>query len=279
VKRLPLILAGCLGAACGPQVEPVKPPPPATTGATSPPVVSAAPLVSAVPSAEPTAVASAEPSAAPVAPPPPAPPPIPPNTIVLNFGDSFLQAGFYQTLKPKFAELAVKYEVRAEQSTYTVTWAGKTDLLVKQTLPDLVIINIGANELSNTDPPTHAKAVRKIIAGVGDRPCVWVSPPSWKKDTGILDVIRLNSPPCRFFDSDEHVKEPIPRQSDHIHPNKEGGRIWAEAFWKWLMSQRAPAEPAAPGTKVNPWKLLPAPPEEHQAKDKPKEKPVDKPKN
>jgi lysophospholipase L1-like esterase len=146
--------------------------------------------------------------------------------------------------------------------------------LVAQTQPDLVIINVGANELSNTDPPTHAKAIRRIIAGIGDRPCVWVSPPSWKKDTGILDVIRLNSPPCRFFDSDVHVKEPIPRQSDHIHPNKEGGRIWAEAFWKWLMSQRAPAEAAAEGgKKPNPWKLLPAPPEEHQAKDPPKEKP------
>ena len=257
-------------AGCGPATsEPIKTPPPATATASAP-VPTAEPTATAsapVPSAEPTATAVAS------APPPPPPPPIPPNTAVLNIGDSFLLAGFSQALKPKMTELGVRYEVRSEQSSFTVTWAGKMETVVAMTQPDLVIINLGANEMSNTDPPTHAGAVRRIVKAIGDRPCVWVSPPSWKKDTGILDVIRTNTPPCRFFDSDEHVKDPIPRQGDHIHPNKEGGAIWAEAFWKWLQAERAPAEPAPadPKKKTSPWKLKPAPASEHEPKNKPKD--------
>ena len=211
--------------------------------------------------------------ASPPAPPPEEPPPpIPPNTAVLNIGDSFLLAGFAQALRPRLNALGVRYEVKSEQSSFTVSWAGKMELLVANMQPDLVIINLGANEMSNTNPAAHAPAVRRIVKSIGGRPCVWVSPPTWRKDTGILDVIRENSAPCRFFDSDQHVKEPIPRQGDKIHPNKEGGQIWADAFWKWLQEQRAPAEPLAPGAKKpSPWKLRPSLAEEHLPKPKPPE--------
>ncbi|MBK8259108.1 MAG: SGNH/GDSL hydrolase family protein [Polyangiaceae bacterium] len=191
---------------------------------------------------------------------------------MLNIGDSFLLAGFAQALKPKMKELGVRYEVKSEQSSFTVTWAAKMELTVANTQPDLVIINLGANEMSNTDPPAHAPAIRRIVKAIGGRPCVWVSPPSWHKDTGILDVIRENSAPCRFFDSDELVKQPIPRQSDKIHPNPEGGALWADTFWKWLQEQRAPQVAVPEGTKPpSPWTLKPSPPEEHQPKAKPKE--------
>jgi lysophospholipase L1-like esterase len=181
---------------------------------------------------------------------------------VLHIGDSFAVAGFAQALRPRMAALGVRYEVRAETSSFTTTWAGKMDLLVANTQPDLVIVNLGANEFSNTDPPAHAPAVRRIVKSIGNRPCVWVSPPSWRKDTGITAVIRENSAPCRFFDSDALVTTPIARQSDKIHPNEAGGAIWAQAFWAWLNQQRAPAEEGP--SKVNPWRLLPAPPEEHR---------------
>jgi len=271
VKRLSLIVVGSLASACGPRVDPGQVPPPLAAATALPPAVTAAPVVSAEPTSEP--VATVAPVVVP--PPPPEPPPIPPNTAVLNVGDSFLLAGFSQALKPRMVALGVRYEVKSEQSSFTVTWAGKMELLVANTQPDLVIINLGANEMSNTDPPAHAPAVRRIVKSIGDRPCVWVSPPSWRKDTGILDVIRQNTAPCRFFDSDEHVKEKIPRQSDHIHPNAEGGAVWAAAFWKWLQDERAPAETPADGApaakKRSPWKLKPAPPEEHQPRAQPKD--------
>jgi hypothetical protein len=64
------------------------------------------------------------------------------------------------------------------------------------------------------------------------------------------------------------VKDPIQRQSDHIHPTDKGGAVWADAFWAWLQEQRAPPDPAPPlygkPPRSSPWQLLPASPEEHQ---------------
>jgi lysophospholipase L1-like esterase len=184
---------------------------------------------------------------------------------VVLIGDSFALAGFAQGLKPRMKALGVRYDVKAQQSSFTTTWSGKIDALVANTQPDLVIINLGANEVANIDPPAHAPAVRHIVAALNGRPCVWVSPPSWRKDTGIQDVIRQNSAPCRYFDSDKHLTTAIPRQKDHIHPTEEGGGIWAEAFWAWLQAERAPQDPAEPakGQRVNPWRLKPSTPDEH----------------
>jgi hypothetical protein len=188
---------------------------------------------------------------------------------VLHIGDSFALAGFSQALRPKMKALHVRYEVRSEQSSYTVSWAPKMELLLANTQPDLVIINLGANEVANIDPPAHGPAVRRISQLIGDRPCVWVSPPLWRKDTGIIDVIRENSAPCRFFDSDALVPGPIPRQADKIHPNEKGGQLWADAFWDWLHAERAPADEtqpmATPGKSrpPSPWRLKPSTPEEH----------------
>ena len=234
--------------------------------ATLPVVASSAAPLPLAPEVPPVATASATPIApiAPAAPPPP--PPIPPNTVVIHIGDSFALAGFAKALKPRMKALGVRYEVRAETSSFTTTWSGKIDLVVANTQPDLVIINLGANEVANIDPAAHAPAIRHIVAALKGRPCVWVSPPSWRKDTGIQDVIRKNSGPCRYFDSDKLVTTPIPRQKDHIHPTDEGGAIWADAFWAWLQAERAAArEPD--GTKpANPWLLKPSAPDEHEAR-------------
>jgi hypothetical protein len=239
----------------------------------APPSAPVTPAPSAVaPAASPSAPAAAPaaPPAAPAEAPPPAPAalqPIPPGTAVLHIGDSFALAGFAKSLKPRFKALGVRYEVRAETSSFTTTWSGKMERLVADTQPDLVIINLGANEVQNVDPAAHAPAGRRIVASIGDRPCVWISSPSWRKDTGITDVIRENSAPCRFFDSDKLVTQPIARQADHIHPNEQGGAVWAEAFWAWLEAQRAPAADADKG-KPRPWRLRPAEPDEHRPRER-----------
>jgi hypothetical protein len=197
-------------------------------------------------------------------------PPIPARTIVLHVGDSFLMAGFAQTLRPKMKELGAHYEVRSEQSSYTTTWPLRLGKLVGDYHPDLVIINLGANEVQLMELEGRAQAVERMIKTIGNRPCVWVTPPLWRKDTGIISVIREHSSPCRFFDSDVLVGRPITRQHDAIHPDAAGGEAWAEAFWRWLLAERAPAP--KPGEKlpggsgrhpVNPWRLKSAPPEEH----------------
>ncbi|WP_437682474.1 SGNH/GDSL hydrolase family protein [Sorangium sp. So ce131] len=246
-------------------------------GAAPPPEPDAARL----PAVEPPAAArpleatgpAAPPAAAPPAEPPPAEPPpfsVPPNTAVLHVGDSFALAGFAQALRPRLEALRVRYAVKAETSSYTVTWASRMELLVANYQPDLVIISLGANEVENVNPPAHAGAVRRIVKAIGGRPCVWVSPPLWRKDTGIIDVIRTNSAPCRFFDSDALVPGPLPRKKDKIHPNEVGGARWADAFWTWLTAEHLPpgagegADTSAPPR--SPWSLRPAPPEEHRSR-------------
>jgi hypothetical protein len=181
----------------------------------------------------------------------------------LHIGDSFTLAGFAQALRPRMNALKARYEVRSEQSSYTIGWAAKLERLVSDTQPDLVLITLGANEVSNVNPEGHAFAVRRIARIIGDRPCVWISPPLWRKDTGMIDVIRRNSAPCRFFDSDRLVPGPIPRQSDKIHPNAEGGAMWADAFWAWLQGERAPIAEEPADERRKPWALKAAPPGEH----------------
>jgi hypothetical protein len=243
-------------APAGPSVATASPP-------ADPPAAPAPPITASTeaPAAGQVVAAAARPS------------PIPQGTVVLHIGDSFALAGFAKALKPRMKDLGVRYEVRAETSSFTTTWSGKIDQLVANTQPDLVIINLGANEVANVDPPAHAPAVRHIVAALAGRPCVWVSPPSWRKDTGISDVIRKSSAPCRYFDSDKLVTAAIPRQSDHIHPTDAGGALWADAFWAWLQDQRAADGDASasdlalrPGSKPlkpSPWRLKPSAEGEH----------------
>ena len=198
--------------------------------------------------------------------PPEAALPIEPRSVVLHIGDSFLMAGFSQALRPKMKAVGALYEVRSEQASYTTSWHMKLAKLVGDYHPDLVIINLGANEVTLTDPAARADAVERLIKIVGNRPCVWVSPPLWRKDTGIIEVFRKHTSPCRFFDSDAHAG-PISRQPDGIHPDGAGGATWADAFFRWLLAERAPvpkegeALPKGSGRHaVNPWRLRPEKP-------------------
>ena len=181
---------------------------------------------------------------------------------MLQIGDSFTDAGFKQALKVKLEALGTTYVVKSEKGTYTTTWASRMPPLIAQYKPDLVVITLGANEVANTEPPTHAPYVRRIVDAIGGKPCVWVGPPLWRKDTGIIDVIREHSAPCRFFDSDAIIKDPLPRQKDGIHPSDKGGAIWVEHFWTWLQAERAPQGVA----DAFPWGLRPAPADEHKPK-------------
>jgi hypothetical protein len=164
------------------------------------------------------------------------------GTLVAHIGDSFAEAWFEQNLRGRFRGVGAKYWVKAETSAATTTWVYHPDFqLMMAARPALVIISLGANEFDMPTPEIHAGAVRSLAkkASVSGS-CVWVAPPRWKKDTGILDVIRRNCAPCLYFDTDSIVPD-IERQSwDRIHPNEKGGAKWAAAFWQWLEDHRVP---------------------------------------
>jgi hypothetical protein len=165
------------------------------------------------------------------------------DTWVLHIGDSFAHAFFQQNLGPLIRSSGAGYVVDATTATYTTTWAYGSSL--EQWLsrrPSLVIVTLGANEFDMPVPEEHAPAVERIAHAIGaaGSSCVWTTPPTWKADTGILQVIHDHCAPCLFFDSDAVLGGlgSGERQPDRIHPNKHGGARWANAFWGWLNDHR-----------------------------------------
>ena len=187
----------------------------------------------------------------------PAAPPPAKNAWVLHIGDSFVHASLRQNLAPRFRAVGTNYVVDATTATYTTTWAQDEDLdawLAKR--PSLVLVTLGANEVEMPVPAEHAPAIEHLARKIAEAQasCVWITPPMWKKDTGILQVIHDHSAPCLFFDSDAVLGglSSDERQRDHIHPNERGGARWAEAFWGWLGDHR---DASRPGWALEPFEL------------------------
>ncbi len=125
-------------------------------------------------------------------------------------------------------------------SSTTAKWAAGDRLakLLDRVNPDVVFIALGSNECFLGDPSKAAPHVRTIVAQLAGRQCVWLGPPVWKGETGIVSVERDGSAPCAFYDSG---KLEIERYEDGIHPNLKGGIYWGDEVWKAAVE----ASPAA----------------------------------
>lgn len=173
---------------------------------------------------------------------------VPRGTWVLHVGDSFVHASLQQNLRPRFEATGATYVVYATNATYTTTWANdpKLDEWLERR-PSLVLVTLGANEVDMPVPREHAAAVDQLVRKIAaaSTSCVWITPPMWKRDTGILQVIHDHRGSCLFFDSDDALggMTAAERQEDHIHPNKRGGARWTETLWGWLADHRDPARP------------------------------------
>ncbi len=163
--------------------------------------------------------------------------------VVVHVGDSFLGSGFEQALRPKFDALGVKYVTDSRTSAYTTTLNRlvKLDSLLTVHQPKLVILTVGANELSMPVPELHAHAVKGLAKLAStSAPCIWTLTPRWgRPDTGILAIIKRDAGPCRVYDPSA-IEKDIPRGPDKIHPsNPKGGKVWADHFWAWMMAGKA----------------------------------------
>jgi len=179
------------------------------------------------------------------------------NGSVVHFGDSFVNAGLQQALRPKFRNAQTRYFVFSKVSSWLTTWAHGTELdnLYWGYRPSLFLITLGANDLRFNQPDLRASKVRLIVKRLRNTPCVWIGPPDWVPGPSpMLDMIRENSAPCRYFDSNA-LSSRISRQRDKIHPDEAGGSLWADEFWTWLQNERDPDKGY--------WALKPAPPDEH----------------
>jgi len=228
------MLLACVAACSSPRVETAPPAAPVAT-ATAPPA--APPARNASPPAVVTTTPAPE---APRAPPPP--------KVVLQVGDSMVGGyeGLAKALAPKFEALGAKFYRDWQRSVGIATYDREhtIDDLIKKHAPDLVIVTLGANDVSVPFPAVLAKNVQSIVrrASASGRACYWLVPPLWKKDTGIVDVIKKNASPCKVFDA-SYLK--IARRADGIHPSDAGGAAWAEAFFAYYEGS-GPATPNEP---------------------------------
>ncbi len=181
--------------------------------------------------------------------------------MVLHIGDSFVHSGLTQRLRELLQPLEVRYEVRAQHSTNSLDWAKRMPEIVASTQPDLVIITLGGNEIGSKHLDVQARAAARIVKAIGDRPCVWTTPPLWTEESGLFDAVAPSVAPCRFFETDRVVGKYLPRRADKIHPTAEGGALWADALHGWIMKERrgpdwalapSPADEIAPRGKRGP---------------------------
>jgi hypothetical protein len=168
--------------------------------------------------------------------------------VVLHVGDSMVggHQGLTKFLEAKFVAAGAKFVRDWKVSEQVVSFDKSKRLreLLDKHKPDIVIITLGANDVFVPYPQSLAPNVQRIAKRIAPRECVWMGPPTWKPDTGIVEVIRSNASPCRFFDGSS-LK--LDRGKDGIHPNDKGGAAWANAFWQFYRgTAHAEADAAAP---------------------------------
>lgn len=133
----------------------------------------------------------------------------------------------------------------------TVVWDGSTiskwgnslklPSIIKEQNPDAVFISLGMNELFEPHPDLKLKgAVEKIRSAIGNRPVLWVGPPSWPgHDKGKIlnDWLEEKLGDDSYFRStDLH----LPRQSaKNPHPTREGMVQWMDSVISWMPDHAA----------------------------------------
>ena len=248
-----MLWASLVALGCGP-AQPVPSGDPGATAATPPPDGKGGPTTpDATEGAVPPATSA---SAAPPSPPSPGPsasadpaapaalpPPLPEGTTVLHVGDSMADA-LGKSLKRELEKRGVENYLEAKEATYIPEWAGfkmELDRHIARRKPDLVIVTLGGNEVKMPDPTVRVDAIKRLVAKIGDRPCLWIAAPLWPglTTTGILDVIRENCAPCIYVDTNVLIPD-LERLNDKVHPTIPERRRWAKLMIRWLLHNRDP---------------------------------------
>jgi lysophospholipase L1-like esterase len=166
----------------------------------------------------------------------PATPPAPlTGKTILHVGDSMVggNQGLTRALEQRFTAEGAKLirDYKVSESIVSYDHSPKLKSLVEKNRPDIVIITLGTNDVFVPYPASMAGNVRNIVKRVGATECYWMGPPTWKPDTGIVQVLKDNVAPCKFFDS-SNLK--LQRSGDGIHPTDRGGAEWATSFWTYF---------------------------------------------
>lgn len=158
---------------------------------------------------------------------------------VLHVGDSMVggNLGLTRALEQRFSAEGAKFikDYKVSESIVSYDHSPKLKTLIEKNRPDIVIITLGTNDVFVPYPASMAGNIRNIVKRVGSAECYWMGPPTWKPDTGIVQVLKDNVAPCKFFDS-SNLK--LQRGGDGIHPTDRGGAEWATSFWAYFRTPR-----------------------------------------
>lgn len=156
---------------------------------------------------------------------------------LMIFGDSMLE-----WLSRRLCDYTMEsgYELTSIiwYSSSTQLWA-ETDTLqffLDRVRPDYVLLCLGSNELFVRDLAKREKYISQIVQKIGNRPFCWISPPNWKPDSGINDLIIAQVGHGRYFDSRSLELE---RASDNVHPTRQAAAVWMDTIASWLSSPAA----------------------------------------
>lgn len=158
---------------------------------------------------------------------------------VLHVGDSEVgyAAGLCKDMRARFEAQHVEYHSDSWTSAglKTVVDEDKLDRFLVKYDPDLVLLNLGTNNLGYPNAAPLAPLVKKVVAKIGSRRCVWIGPPHLpsgeKTEANVVRMIAENAAPCRFFDSQALD---LSLQPDKIHPDGRGAQRWAANLWPVL---------------------------------------------
>lgn len=169
---------------------------------------------------------------------------------ILFFGDSMVEG-----LKGMMAQHAAANGHELTSIIWyssTTDWWANTDTLqhfIQEVRPTYILICLGANELFVRDLLAVDKNIANIVRQIGKTPFAWISPPNWKEDTGINELIIKNVGADRYFDS-RHLE--LARRSDHAHPTPAAAVQWCNKVCAWLstLQPRHPIRMQKPVDKV-----------------------------
>lgn len=171
---------------------------------------------------------------------------------IFFFGDSMVEG-----LMRRFGDYAGhnghELDVVCWYSSTSDKWAntGTLEHYIAKYSPTFIVACLCGNELFVRDLPKREKNIKKIISIIDTIPFVWVSPPNWRDDTGINDLILKHAGKERYFDS-RHLN--LQRGKDHMHPTFSAAAIWMDTIAVWMGSKETshPIKMEKPTSKHKP---------------------------
>lgn len=115
-----------------------------------------------------------------------------------------------------------------------LVWWGSCDTLrafIERYKPTYLLISLGSNELFVPAIEKRRPKLNRILSQAGDIPVVWIGPPAWKKDEGIIDFLRQSLGPGRYISSERLTME---RYADGAHPTRSEAYRWADTIVAYL---------------------------------------------